>query len=120
MNAEASGAAQSETSLKITASAVAQVKTLLAREGLEGYGLRVGVTGGGCSGFSYMLDFEHHEKPGDKIVEAEGIKLYVDEGSFQHLQGTVIDYVTGLQGAGFKFINPNATGTCGCGTSFSA
>jgi iron-sulfur cluster assembly accessory protein len=120
MNGETPGTAQSGGTLKMTASAVAQVRTLLAREGLEGYGLRVGVTGGGCSGFSYVLDFEHQEKPGDKVVEADGIKLYVDEGSFQHLQGTVIDYVTGLQGAGFRFLNPNATGTCGCGTSFSA
>lgn len=109
-----------EAELKLTANAIQQVKVILARESLKGYGLRVGVVGGGCSGFSYKLDFERDHKPGDRILEMDGLKVYLDGTSAKHLQGTVIDYVSGLYGAGFKFSNPNATGTCGCGTSFSA
>ena len=109
-----------ETELKLTEKTVQQVKALLARENLVGYGLRVAVTSGGCSGFSYGLDFEKETKPGDVVLEMDGLKVYMNESSAKHLKGTTIDYVSGLQGAGFKFINPNATGTCGCGTSFSA
>ncbi len=109
-----------EPELKLTDSAIQQVKTILAREKLEGYGLRVAVVGGGCSGFSYGLDFEKEEKPGDTVLEMDRLRVYMDEQSRKYLKGTVIDYVSGLHGAGFKFINPNATGTCGCGTSFSA
>ncbi len=106
--------------LKLTDKAVQQVKTILARDNLGGHGLRVSVVGGGCSGFSYMLDFEKEEKSGDIVMETDGLKVYMDPASAQHLSQTVIDFVSGLHGAGFKFINPNATGTCGCGTSFSA
>jgi len=106
--------------LKLTEKAIAQAKTILARENLEGYGLRVSVVGGGCSGHSYGLDFEKEEKPGDAVLEMDGVKVYLDPSSRKYLQGTVVDYVSGLQGAGFKFHNPNATATCGCGTSFSA
>lgn len=113
-------AAASQPELKLTEKAIAQVKSILARENLEGYGLRVAVVGGGCSGFSYGLDFEKEEKPGDTVLELDGVKIYLDESSRKYLRGTVIDYATGLQEAGFKFHNPNATATCGCGTSFSA
>lgn len=106
--------------LRLTDKAVQQVKALLARENLDGYGLRVAVISGGCSGFSYGLDFDKEEKPGDVVLEVDGLKVYMNESSAKHLKGTTIDYVSGLQGAGFKFINPNATSTCGCGTSFSA
>jgi len=109
-----------ETELKLTDKAIAQVKALLARENLDGYGLRVAVNSGGCSGFSYGLDFEKETKPGDVVLEMDGLKVYMNESSGKHLKGTTIDYVSGLQSAGFKFINPNATSTCGCGTSFSA
>lgn len=109
-----------QPALRLTEKAIAQVKTILAREGLEGHGLRVAVVGGGCSGFSYGLDFEKEQKPDDTVLEIDGIRVYLDEPSAKYLAGTVIDYVSGLQDAGFKFINPNATGTCGCGTSFSA
>ncbi|MGH7829458.1 MAG: HesB/IscA family protein [Candidatus Binatia bacterium] len=117
---EAKMGAETPQQLKLTEKAVTQVKAIMAREGLEGHGLRVGVTGGGCSGFSYGIDFEQAERPGDIILQMDGITIYMDESSANYLKGTVIDYVSGLQGAGFKFINPNATGTCGCGTSFSA
>jgi iron-sulfur cluster assembly accessory protein len=106
--------------LKLTDKAIQQVKAILARENLEGYGLRVAVVGGGCSGFSYGLDFEKEQRPGDTVLEMDGLKVYLDEPSAKYLKGTVIDYVSGLHGAGFKFNNPNVTGTCGCGTSFSA
>ena len=106
--------------LKLTDQAIQQVKSILARENLEGYGLRIAVTGGGCSGFSYGLDFEKDERPGDSVLEMGGFKVYVDESSAKYLNGIVIDYVSGLQGAGFKFNNPNVKSTCGCGTSFSA
>ena len=104
----------------MTERAVTQVEALLARQRLDGYGLRVAVSGGGCSGFSYLLDFDREEKPGDTVISAGGLKIFIDAHSAGLLKGTVIDYVTGLQATGFKFSNPNATGTCGCGTSFSA
>ena len=106
--------------LKLTEKAIAQAKSVLAREKLEGYGLRVAVVTSGCSGYSYHMDFEKEAKAGDTVLEMDGLKIYLDAASKKYLQGTVIDYVTGLQGAGFKFLNPNATATCGCGTSFSA
>ena len=109
-----------ELDLKLTDSAVQQVKRLLARDHRNEHGLRVGVTDGGCSGFSYKLDFENQPKPDDMMFEFAGITIYVDRASTQYLTGTVIDFVTVLHGGGFKFSNPNATGTCGCGTSFSA
>jgi iron-sulfur cluster assembly accessory protein len=106
--------------LKLTEKAIAQAKSVLAREKLEGYGLRVAVVTSGCSGYSYHMDFEKEEKPGDTVLEVDGVKVYLDASSSKYLQGTVVDYVSGLQGAGFKFNNPNVKSTCGCGTSFSA
>ncbi|MGH7823775.1 MAG: HesB/IscA family protein [Candidatus Binatia bacterium] len=106
--------------LRLTEAAIRQVNALLARDKLEGHGLRVAVADGGCSGFSYKLDFEKEPKAGDAVLELGNLKVYVDPASAEHLDGTVIDYVAGLYGGGFKFTNPNATGTCGCGTSFSA
>jgi len=111
---------QDELGLTLTESAIRQVKLLLARDKKEGHGLRVGVTDGGCSGFSYKLDFDKAQKPEDTVREWDGIKVYVDSKSAPFLKGTVIDFVAGIYGGGFKFTNPNATGTCGCGTSFSA
>ena len=96
------------------------MKSLLTRDKLAGHGLRVSVTDGGCSGFSYKLDFEKEKKPGDSVLEFNDVRVYVDSNSAPYLKGTVIDFVSGLYGGGFKFSNPNATGTCGCGTSFSA
>ena len=111
--------AASESVLKLTDKAVEQVKSILARENLDGYGLRVAVTTSGCSGYSYQMDFQKEERPGDMVLEAAGVKVYLDRTSVPYLAGTVIDYVSGLQDAGFKFNNPNVKGTCGCGTSFS-
>ena len=109
-----------ELNLTLTDKAVQQVKALLARDNREGHGLRVSVADGGCSGFSYKLDFAKKEKAGDRVLELNNLRVYIDPTSIPYLQGTTIDYVTSLYGGGFKFSNPNASGTCGCGTSFSA
>jgi len=103
----------------LTAKAIEMVKDAIAREGLEGHGIRVGVMGGGCAGFQYSMDFEKDPRADDTTYEQEGVKLYVDPMSAMYLQGVTVDYVVGLQGAGFKFNNPNAKSTCGCGSSFT-
>jgi len=82
------------------------------------YGLRLRVVGGGCSGFAYDLYFDQLTES-DRTFESHGVKLIVDVMSLQYLAGTQVDYVEGLQGAGFKFVNPNVKSTCGCGSSFS-
>ena len=105
--------------ITLTAKALEMVKDAITREGLAGYGIRVGVVGGGCAGFQYSMDFENAAKDGDMSFEQEGITVYLDPMSSMYLQGVTIDYVVGLQGAGFKFSNPNARTTCGCGSSFS-
>jgi iron-sulfur cluster assembly accessory protein len=110
----------SAVDLKLTAKAVQQVKSLLARKEYIDHALRISVSDGGCSGFSYQLNFEKQPKPSDISLNFEDLTVYVDPESIPFLQGTVIDFVSGLYGGGFKFANPNATGTCGCGTSFSA
>ena len=108
-----------DTPVRLTAKAVEMVKDAMEREGLREYGIRVGVMGGGCAGFQYSMDFEKDPREGDVAFEQEGVKVYVDPMSSMYLQGVTIDYVVGLQGAGFKFNNPNARTTCGCGSSFS-
>jgi iron-sulfur cluster assembly protein len=84
----------------------------------ENYGLRVGVKGGGCSGFTYTLNFDGNERAGDTIIENDNIKLFVDGKSLFYLMGTELDFSDGLNGKGFLFNNPNAAKTCGCGESF--
>ncbi len=104
----------------LTPKALEMIKDAMQREGLGDHGIRVGVMGGGCAGFQYAMDFEKDPKDGDLTIEQGGVKLFVDPMSSMYLQGVTIDYVQGLQGAGFKFNNPNARTTCGCGSSFSA
>jgi len=106
--------------LMLTDGAVQQIKRLLARDKRAGHGLRVSISDGGCSGYSYKLDFEKEEQSGDTVLQFDDLKVFVDAQSAGYLKGTVIDFTSGLYGGGFKFTNPNATGTCGCGTSFSA
>lgn len=108
-----------EQPILLTAPAVKAVKSALTEEGEEGDGLRVSVVGGGCSGYQYNLDFEKESRMGDVELEFDGVKIFIDQISAGYLKGTVIDYVSGLQGTGFKFINPNAKRQCGCGSSFS-
>src|SRR5215203_2661234 len=108
--------------LDVTEAAVAEIKKFLAsEEGLpETAGLRVRVVPGGCSGFQYSLNIEEESKPNDHVIESNGVRMFVDMFSAQYLNGVQIDYVTNVMGSGFTFNNPNATGGCGCGTSFTA
>jgi iron-sulfur cluster assembly accessory protein len=104
----------------LTAKAVEMVKKTREQEGMDdSWGLRVAVMGGGCSGFQYALDFEQESRPTDQVFEVEGLRVFVDPVSSRYLEGVTIDYVFGMAGAGFKFENPHATGSCGCGHSFS-
>jgi len=106
--------------VSLTAKAVEMIKDAMEREGLTGYAIRVGVMGGGCAGFQYSMDFEKDAREGDISIAQDSVTLIVDPMSAMYLQGVTIDYVVGLQGAGFKFNNPNAKSTCGCGSSFTA
>ncbi len=105
--------------LNLTPRAAEKVKEIRDSEGLGEQGLRVRVIGGGCAGFSYDLFFEDETSDLDQTFKSHGIPIYVDMMSVQYLEGTEIDYVEGLQGAGFKFVNPQAKQTCGCGSSFA-
>ena len=105
--------------LQLSDVALTKVKEILAQQNPQPAGLRVGVVGGGCSGFSYQMAFESESTPMDKVVEFDGLKVFVDQTSLMYLDGTEIDYVETLEGAGFKFTNPNVKSTCGCGSSFS-
>jgi iron-sulfur cluster assembly accessory protein len=111
----------SESIVTLTPPAVEMVKRIRAKEGLpEGHALRVAVVGGGCSGFSYQLDFDDRVQDGDTVIDYDGVQVRVDPTSAEYLKGIQIDYVSSLSGGGFKFVNPNAKQTCGCGSSFSA
>jgi iron-sulfur cluster assembly accessory protein len=106
--------------LTLTPKAVNMIKITREQEGIDAsFGLRVAVRGGGCSGMEYALDFEQEARDNDFLLEYEDLKVFVDAVSARYLQGTEIDYVMGMAGAGFKFNNPNASGSCGCGSSFS-
>jgi iron-sulfur cluster assembly protein len=106
--------------IKLTSGALAQLKRIRAEQGVpEHYGLRVGVNGGGCSGFSYLLGFDD-KKERDTIYEIGDIQIFMDKAHSLYLLGMEIDWLEGLNNRGFIFNNPNATDTCGCGTSFSA
>jgi len=108
-----------ETPLVFTDAAALKVKSLIDEEGDQSLKLRVFISGGGCSGFQYGFTFESNEGDGDTVIENQGVKLLVDPMSIQYLTGAEIDYSEGLEGAQFVIRNPNATTTCGCGSSFS-
>jgi iron-sulfur cluster assembly accessory protein len=121
LNPQMAGAieAEEQPTVGLTALAAEKVKEIKAAEGIEdSYGLRLRVVGGGCSGFAYDLYFDQVTEI-DRTFDSHGVQLIVDEMSLQYLVGTNVDYVEGLQGAGFKFMNPNVKSTCGCGSSFS-
>jgi len=113
---------QPEVMVVITPVAATEVKKFMEAEGVtvEQGGLRVSVMPGGCSGFKYGLVIEDKSADDDLVVENDGFKVFVDPFSAQYLSGTIIDYVSSMQGSGFTFKNPNSTGGCGCGSSFSA
>ena len=105
--------------ISLTATAIAKVKEIMGQQNPVPAGLRVGVVGGGCSGFSYSMSFENASGLMDKVFDMEGLKVYVDATSVMYLNGCIVDYIETLEGAGFKFENPNVKSTCGCGSSFS-
>jgi len=108
------------TGIELSPTAVARVKVLLQREQRpEGAGLRVSVVGGGCSGLQYSLDLDNTPAEEDAVYSIDDVRVFVDPTSAPYLAGMRVDYVDGLHGAGFKFVNPNADRTCGCGSSFS-
>ena len=107
----------------ISDAAVTEIKRFMAGEGslLQTAGLRVRVVPGGCSGFQYSLSVEEDARQGDHVLTgAPGLRVFIDTFSAQYLNGVEIDYVSGVMGSGFTFKNPNATGSCGCGSSFNA
>lgn len=105
--------------ITVTDSAKKQALRLMEDDDKNGYFIRVGVQGGGCSGLMYQLTFDNQENDGDKSFENNGIKVVVDKKSYLYLIGTTLDFSGGLNGKGFVFSNPNADRTCGCGESFS-
>lgn len=108
-----------EFHLVLTDLAAQTAAAMMRKQGLDGGALRVTVTGGGCSGQQYNLGFDDQQRPDDIVLEHGGVRVYVDRASAAYLNGVTIDYVNALHGAGFKFVNPNASRTCGCGSSFS-
>ena len=113
---------QPEVALFVTPTAGAEVMKFMEAEGVtaDKGGLRVSVQPGGCSGFKYGLLIEDQSAEDDLVIEQQGFKIFVDPFSAQYIGGITVDYVSSMQGSGFTFKNPNATGGCGCGSSFSA
>jgi iron-sulfur cluster assembly protein len=106
--------------IELTSRAIEKVREIMRDQGIAEGGLRVGVKGGGCSGLSYNLAIDTEERPGDKVFEKDGVKVFVDVKSFLFLDGSTLDYKEeGLMQRGFTFVNPNSSGACGCGESFA-
>ncbi|MBV9623816.1 MAG: iron-sulfur cluster assembly accessory protein [Acidobacteria bacterium] len=108
-----------KTPIMLTPTAIVKVKEIMGQQNPTPAGLRVGVVGGGCSGFSYSMSFENNAGLMDKVFDMDGLKVYVDATSLTYLNGCTVDYIESLEGAGFKFDNPQVKSTCGCGSSFS-
>lgn len=105
--------------LRLTDTAVTKVREIIDQQEPRPAGLRIAVVGGGCSGFSYQMAFDSQVNNTDKVYQYDGIQVLVDQASLLYLDGTEVDYIETLEGAGFKFNNPNVKTTCGCGSSFS-
>ncbi len=105
--------------LTLTDTTVSKVKEIIDQQEPKPAGLRIAIVGGGCSGFSYQMNFDQNAGPMDKVYTFDGLKVFVDQASLLYLDGTQIDYIETLEGSGFKFSNPNVKHTCGCGSSFS-
>jgi iron-sulfur cluster assembly accessory protein len=113
------GPTAAESPVTLTETAIEHLKLAMKRENAVGHGLRVAVRNGGCSGMEYHLAFEDGPNAGDTVYQAGDVSLFIDQTSQEYLAGVTIDYVNGLHGAGFKFVNPSAARTCGCGSSFA-
>ncbi len=110
-----------QAEINISERAAQEIKRVMSENNVpETAGLRIGVKGGGCSGFSYALGFDEASHDTDRVIETQGVRVFIDERSLPYLAGVTLDYQDGLSGKGFTFDNPNATRTCGCGHSFSA
>ncbi len=106
--------------IQMTETAISKVNEILGQQQPQPKGLRLSVVGGGCSGFQYSMAFENNQLPLDKVFNYDGLQVYVDQASLLYLDNCRVDYVETMEGAGFKFDNPNVTSTCGCGSSFNA
>lgn len=106
--------------VEISDKARTELLRIMSNESKVDYGIKIAVKGGGCSGLSYSMDLRQEPEDDDKVIESNGIKIFLDLGSSLYLNGTTLDFTDGLNGSGFTFMNPNATRTCGCGQSFSA
>ncbi|HEX4006111.1 MAG TPA: iron-sulfur cluster assembly accessory protein [Acidobacteriaceae bacterium] len=106
------------TPVRLTDSAVTKVREIMATQDPLPAGLRIGVVGGGCSGFQYSMSFENQAGMMDKVYDFSGLKVFLDSTSLMYLNGCVVDYVETIEAAGFKFENPTVKSTCGCGSSF--
>ncbi len=104
--------------VRVTPEAVKHIKRLLSENDMQGYGLRFGLQGGGCSGYTYDLGFEENPQPEDEVHEIDGVKVFVNPLHLEYLRGSQVDYRDELIGAGFHIDNPNVKRSCGCGTSF--
>ena len=107
------------TPVRLTDSAVSKVREIMATQDPLPAGLRIGVVGGGCSGFQYSMSFENQSGMIDKVYDFNGLKVFLDATSLMYLNGCVVDYVETIEAAGFKFENPTVKSTCGCGSSFN-
>lgn len=112
-------AQQTERLITITPAAIKEIKRLMDEEGEEGLFIRLGVEAGGCSGMSYAMGFDTRATDSDRVFDFDGVKAVVSAKSLLYMAGTTLDYSGGLMGGGFKFVNPKARRSCGCGTSFS-
>ncbi|MFN7142714.1 MAG: HesB/IscA family protein [Myxococcota bacterium] len=102
----------------LTAEAVTHIKRLCSENDMAGFGLRYGLQGGGCSGYSYLMEFEEAPQPDDEVFDFDGVRVFMNPLHIEYLRGSVIDYSDTLIGAGFQIKNPNVKRQCGCGSSF--
>ena len=110
---------QEKAPLEVTQNAAARIKFLREKQGNPALKLRLGVSGGGCSGFQYSFGFEEKAEDGDTIIEKDGVEVLIDDMSLLYVMGSELDFVESLAGAAFQVRNPNAQSSCGCGTSFA-
>jgi len=109
-----------DAGIKMTKKAAERLRAVMDADGKKGFGLRMEVTTGGCSGLNYDMSFEENQKEFDKVFESQGMQIFCDLKSYLYLKGVKIDFSNDILNGGFKIVNPNAERTCGCGTSFSA